>query len=69
MNAFFIRILRLISYRNQSLLTLTLFVLGVNTYYHNATLALDDLTFLANGLNGRSYFHVKYLLDRTTRPI
>ena len=40
-------------------LALTLFVLGVLANDHDAAFALDDLALLANGLNGRSYFHLK----------
>ena len=43
-------------------LALTLLVLGVLADNHNLTLALDDLALLAHGLNGRSYFHLNYLL-------
>ena len=32
-------------------------MLGIFANYHYAPLALDDLTLLAHGLNGRSYFH------------
>jgi hypothetical protein len=39
------------------LLTLSLLVLGILTNHHNSALALNDLAFLAHGLNGRSYFH------------
>ena len=38
-------------------LALSLLVLGVFANYHNATLALDDLTLFAHGFNGRSYLH------------
>ena len=41
---------------------LTLLVLGVLANDHDFTLALDDLALLAHGLNGRSYFHLIYLL-------
>ena len=40
-----------------SKLALSLLVLGVFANYHNATLALDDLTLFAHGFNGRSYLH------------
>ena len=43
-------------------LTLALLVLGVLADNHNLTLALDDLALLAHGLNGRSDFHLFYLL-------
>ena len=38
-------------------LALSLLVFGVFANYHNATLALDDLTLFAHGFNGRSYLH------------
>ena len=44
-----------------SALTLALLVLGVLADDHNSALALDDLALFTHGLNGRSYFHDKYL--------
>ena len=41
---------------------LTLLVLGILANDHDFALALDDLALLAHGLNGRSYFHLIYLL-------
>ena len=45
-------------------------MLRVLADYHYLALALDDLALLANGLNGRSYFHVEtsYLLRQVIRP-
>ena len=40
-------------------------MLRVFANYHNATLALDDLTFFAHGLYGRSYLHTVNLHMRT----
>ena len=37
---------------------LLLLVLGILTNDHDAALALDDLALFADGLNGRSHFHV-----------
>jgi hypothetical protein len=45
--------------RNQPL-TLSLFMLGVFTDDHDFAIAFDDLTLLAHGLNGRSYFHTNH---------
>ena len=38
-------------------LALALLVLGIHADYHNATLALDNLAFLADGFNGRFDLH------------
>ena len=40
-------------------------MLRVGTDHHNAAFALDDLAFFANRFDGRSYFHLKYLLTDT----
>ena len=37
-------------------------MLGVFADNHDLALALDDLALLAHGLNGRSNFHLNYLL-------
>ena len=42
----------------RSISALLLLVLGILANDHDAALALDDLALLANGLNGRSHFHV-----------
>ena len=39
-------------------LALTLLMLGVFADNHDAALALDDLALFANGLHGRTDFHV-----------
>ena len=44
------------------MLALSLLMLGVLANDHDFALALNDLAFLAHGLNGRSYFHLIYLL-------
>ena len=41
---------------------LTLLMLRVFTNDHDFALALNDLALFANGLDGRSDFHWKYLL-------
>ena len=33
---------------------------GIFADYHNFALALNNLTLLTHGLNGRSYFHIKH---------
>ena len=45
-------------------------MLGVLADYHYFALALDDFALLADGLNGRSYFHVEtsYLLRHVILP-
>ena len=45
-------------------------MLGILADNHYLALALDDLALLANGLHGRSYFHVEtsYLLRQVILP-
>ena len=43
-------------------LALALLMLGVFANDHDAALALDDLAFFANGLDGRTNFHLWHLL-------
>ena len=40
-------------------------MLRVGTDHHNTAFAFDDLAFFANRFDGRSYFHLKYLLTDT----
>jgi hypothetical protein len=42
-----------------NLLALTLFMLSILANYHDTAFALNNFAFFADGLNRRSYFHLK----------